>query len=312
MSLTLVGQRQADVPMQVLLDLARATDPGVLPVLTEVRRSDVGGSPYTLHDPGAPLDLSARLGPRDVLILYIPGRSTGGVEVSRPKGEPFHLRCLSFSTDADYDLAWSLAQQMTHLLGVPFVTDVGKAVDGPPTGDWRQEHRAATFKRLAAVFARQGTSFLQTPVRPFWAGPRVWQAANRKVDRFTQMVTDLVRVGSGYRVSGVETPARVQVRPVKRSFGIFRRRQVVEAEQCLLERPCLVAEAQRILLALEDTRWILLWNDFIRVADPWLTWLDDRQAVLRLPRGGEETFVEEVSRAAESQYQAPASSVGAT
>ncbi len=56
MSLTLVGQRQADVPMKVLVDLARETDPEVLPVLADVRRSEVGGVPYIARDPGAPLE----------------------------------------------------------------------------------------------------------------------------------------------------------------------------------------------------------------------------------------------------------------
>ncbi len=198
---------------------------------------------------------------------------------------------------------------MTRHFGVSFITDVGETVDGLPDGEWRREHRAASFSRLGAIFARGGASFIQTPIRPFWAGPRAWREANRQSDRFTRLVTELVRVGSGHRISGVETPERVEVRRVKKSFGIFPRRDIVVAEQCALERPCLVAEDPRIILALADVRWVLLWGDFVRIADPWLTWLDDRQAVLRLSEGSEGAFIEEVARAAESQHQTAAFSV---
>lgn len=170
--------RVAEAPKRaVVLDAAKSADEQAQAAPAIERRADVGG-PMFLYRPHADDELDPELLLGDgggYLNVYVPRKSAAGVEVGWDAERGIEVRVMALASREDYTLGIDLAKVLAVRTNAQVETQDGERFPPQALGltfgeEWVVE-RVDEGVRLAT--AVKESTFIQTPLRPFYLGPDV-------------------------------------------------------------------------------------------------------------------------------------------
>jgi len=205
--------RVAEAPKRaIVLDAARSADPDAQAVPATAQRKDVGGSMVLdFAHSDEELDVRRALSEGGYLNLYVPRKSAAGIEVGWDAERGVEIRVMALSSREDYTFAIDLAKVLAVRSNAQVETEDGERFPpqalGLSFGDEWVGERIDAGVRLATSL--EESSFIQTPLRPFYLGPDVRDRLVARTDAkeaLMQQLRLLVAIGHG---GGEFTPSKI-------------------------------------------------------------------------------------------------------